>query len=104
MSLSKASYSLDIQKSSVHKVLKQKLKFKPYRSANVQRKAACERFLKQDPDWQRRVIWSDEKWFCLKPHPNRKDEVHWTPENPNNLEEGRIQGAEKVMNGLGRIC
>ena len=88
------------------------LKFKPYRSAHVQaltpeirerRESACIRFLEQGENWQRRVIWSDEKWFCLIPHPNRKNEVFWSVENPHNLEEVRVQGASKVMAWAGFV-
>ena len=105
-SIRQASSNLNISQSSVHKTLKQKIKFKPYRSTHVQvlpditrerRMAACQRFLQQDQDWQRKVIWSDEKWFYLKPHPNRKNEVFWAPHNPLNLEEVRVQGATKIM-------
>ena len=92
--------------------LKIVLRFKPYRSAHVQaltpeirerRESACIRFLEQGENWQRRVIWSDEKWFCLIPHPNRKNEVFWSVENPHNLEEVRVQGASKVMAWAGFV-
>ena len=57
------------------------------------RESACIHFLEQGENWQRRVILSDEKWFCLIPHPNRKNEVFCSVENPHNLEEVRVQGA-----------
>ena len=67
-------------------------------STKERRKAACERFLRQDLDWQRRVIWSNEKWFCLKTHPNRKNEVHLAPENQN---KGNNKGIEE---GDRKLC
>ena len=67
------------------------------------REAPCRQFLQQEEDWQRKVIQSDEKWFCLIPHPNRKNEVFWSVENPHNVEEVRVQGAKKVMAWAGFV-
>ena len=34
----------------------------------------------------------DEKWFCQKPQPNRKNEITWSTTNPNKIEDVRDQG------------
>ena len=41
--------------------------------------------------------------FTLKPHPNRKNEVHWSRTNPNNVYEVKDQGALKVMAWVGIV-
>ena len=60
-SICHASSNLNISQSSVHKTLKQKIKFKPYRPTHVQalpditrerRMAACQRFLVWEIFWQ----------------------------------------------------
>ena len=111
-SLRQASSSLDISTSSVHNTLRKTLKFKPYRARHVQslspehklkRQQACQRFLDQGEDWPNKIIFSDEKWFCLKPHPNKKNQVTWSITNPNNIEEVRDQGVKKVMAWVGFV-
>ena len=66
----KASSNLKISKSSIHRTLKKTLKFRWSTYAQAlspehveRREAACRQFLQQEEDWQRKVIWSDEKWF-----------------------------------------
>ena len=107
-SLRKASIELNMSVSSVHKTLK----FKAYKPTLVQtlkpehlqgRKAACGNFLKQKDGWQRKIIFSDEKWFTLSPHPNRKNDVIWSGENPSNICEVKQQGATKVMAWAGIV-
>ena len=111
-SLRKASCEIGLSVASVHKTLKKTLKFKPYRPTLVQtlkpehliaRKAACANFLKQADGWQRKIIFSDEKWFTLLPHPNRKNDVVWSSNNPGNLCEVKQQGAVKVMAWVGFV-
>ena len=111
-SIRQASRDTGICKSTVQRILKNKLKFKPYRSRLVQtlsdehkfkRKEACEKFLQQELGWPRKIIFSDEKWFSLKPHPNRKKDVYWSPVNPKLQEEVRDQGVSKVMVWVGFV-
>ena len=46
-------------------------------------------------DFPKQVIFSDEKWFTLVPHPNRKNT------QPNRVRECRVQGSKKVMAWVG---
>ena len=48
-------------------------------------------------------MFSDEKWFTLTPHPNRKNDVTWAVENPGNICEVKQQGATKVMAWAGIV-
>ena len=111
-SLRGASRDINIPVATIQKTLKKTLKFKPYRATLVQtltaehrhrRKQACSNFMQMDPGWQRNIIFSDEKWFSLKPHPNRKNDVYWSPDNPGNIEEVRDQGVSKVMAWVGIV-
>ena len=43
------------------------------------------------------IFW----WFSPKPHPNRKNDVYWSPDNPSNIEEVRDQGVSKTMAWVG---
>ena len=42
-------------------------------------------------------MWSDEKWFVLKQHPNSQNERCWAPCDPGVEIECREQGGQKVM-------
>ena len=111
-SIRQASRETGISFSTVQRILKNKLKFKPYKTRLVhtlsnehkfKRKEACEKYLQQELGWQRKIIFSDEKWFSIKPHPNRKNDVYWSPVNPEHQEEVRDQGASKVMAWVGFV-
>lgn len=111
-SLRISSRDMNIPRATIQKTLKKTLKFKPYRATLVQtltaehrlrRKQACLNFMQMDPGWQRKIIFSDEKWFSLKPHPNRKNDVYWSPVNPTNIKEVRDQGVSKVMAWVGIV-
>ena len=114
-SIRSASIELEFPRSSLHRTITKKLKFKPYKCTLVQtlkpehqmtRKKACEMFLKlakETVGWQRKIIFSDEKWFSLKPHPNRKNDVYWSKTNPNNIHEVKDQGAVKIMAWVGIV-
>ena len=109
-SIRKCSRELNIPTSTIHVCLKKKLKFKPYRYTKVQtlsdthkqkRKQACDWFIEQGPAFPKNVIFSDEKWFVLKPTPNRKNNVHWAKSNPHIVTEVGDQGTKKCMVWMG---
>ena len=96
----------------MHKTLKKKLNFKAFRSTRCQRltkehkikrKTACKTFLKMGDDWSKNVIWSVEKWFTLRPHHNRKNDVTWGKVNPHEVVESKEQGVSKVMAWVGFV-
>ena len=49
------------------------------------------------------IIFSDEKWFCLKPHPNRQNTRFWSMSNPHKYDDTNKQGAEKIMAWAGIV-
>ena len=111
-SIRKASNDIGLSYSSIQKTLKKTLRMKPYKRSHVQtltgehrlkRLQACKKFQEQGKDWPRKVVFSDEKWFCLKPHPNRKNNVTWSVTNPNEVVEVRDQGVAKVMAWVGIV-
>ena len=54
-------------------------------------------------DWSKNVIWSVEKWFTLRPHHNRKNDVTWGKVNPHEVVESKEQGVSKVMAWVGFV-
>ena len=105
-SIRQASRETGISNSTVQRILKNKQKFKTYKTRFVhtlsnehkfKRKEACEKYLQQELGWQRKIIFSDEKWFSIKPHPNRKNDVYWSPVKTEHQKEVRDQGASKAM-------
>ena len=43
------------------------------------------------------IIFTDEKWFVLRPHPNRQNYRYWSFTNPYQYDDSIKQRAEKVM-------
>ena len=54
-----------------------------------------------EKNWAGKVIFSDKKWFCLKPHPNRKKEASWSVNNLNEVEEVRDEAVAEVTAWVG---
>ena len=107
-----ASERLNIGFGTVWKILRRKLKWKPYRQHMSQplslqnkklRLQACKFWLTHDVEWFERVLWSDEKWFALQHDPNRKNDVMWAPSNPHLLAECKSRHGQKVMAWLGVV-
>ena len=105
-SLTTLSRDLQISKASAWRIVREKLKFIPYKSfvsqkLTEQHKKArndfCNWFLEQPENFHRRVIWGDEKWFCLNPKPNRQNFRTWSLHNPHNFMDLKEQGGQKVM-------
>ena len=49
------------------------------------------------------IIFSDEKQFCLKPHPNRQNNRFWSISNPHKYDDTNEQDAEKIMAWTGIV-
>lgn len=111
-SIRDAACALEVSKSSVHRIIREDLKFYPYRIHKVhnlttahkdQRVKFCEWLLAQPDDFVQNVIWSDEKWFFKKTPSNTKNERIWSLVQPHEYEEQQEQGGEKVMAWVGVI-
>ena len=107
-----AALDLDISAMSVWRILRLRLKWKPYRPIRVNKlteknmEDRCDFsnwFLAQDEDFAQRVIWTDEKFFVLHGAPNMKNDVIWAPWNPEEEWECKRQGDSKVMAWCGMV-
>ena len=107
-----ASRALGLSKSMIWRILRKVLKWKSYREREVQpltdehrakRRVFCRKMKGMGEGFPRQVIFSDEKWFSLVPHPNRQNTRIWAPCQPNKTNECRVQGASKVMAWVGVV-
>ena len=107
-----AAEQLGISIGKVWTILRKKLKWKPYRphlatvltpNSMESRLAACSFWITHGEDWFERVIWTDEKWFSLIQAPNKKNTVHWAPENPHQVVQCKKAHGKKVMAWVGII-
>ena len=80
--ISSAARDLEMAQFKVWKILRQSLKWKPYKERPVQpltdqdklcRLQACHEFVNITDYELDQIIWSDEKWFTLLPHTNRQN-------------------------------
>ena len=107
-----AADDLELSITTVWRILRLQLKWKPYKTLRVNKLTAknmedrvefCHWFLAQDDDFCQRIIWSDEKRFVLHQGPNSKNDVIWAPWNPEEEEECRRQGDTKLMAWCGLV-
>jgi len=95
--------NVGVSKSQTQRILK-KYKYKPYKVNIVQqlhpgdaqrRIVFCNWFLEQtriDPNFARKVIWSDEAYISCTGIFNRHNNRHWYTQNPYLLRERQQQG------------
>jgi len=111
-SITLAANALNISPSSVYRIIRRKLQFKPYRVHKVQtltemhkeqRMRFCEWWQRQPDDFAQKVVWSDEKWFVRKTPPNRQNERYWALVHPHEFEEQQKQGGDKIMAWVGLV-
>ena len=104
-SVRKIARKLNFETSTTYNIIKHELKFKPYKlhrcqqlteDHKSQRVGFCQWFSENNIDAQN-VIFTDEKWFTLRPHLNRQNTRFWSIENPYAYDDCIRQGAEKVM-------
>ena len=109
-SLQNASQELDIPKSSIWKILRKQLRWRPYKIQQVQkvnpanfelRDTFCLWFLSQGRHFHKKVLFGDEKWWVLDAPPNRQNDRVWSPISPQEFEECRYQGKAKAMSWVG---
>ena len=96
---------LDFTTSTTHKILRKQLKMKPYKfhkcqelseDHKSQRLNFCSWMIDSNIEPQK-IIFTDEKWFLLRPHPNRQNSRIWSIQNPYKYEDCVKQGGEKVV-------
>ena len=63
----------------------------------AQRRQFCQWILQQPSNIVNRIIWTDEKFFCLHQKPHRKNDGVWANENPRNICETNDRNDVKVM-------
>ena len=91
-------------KSTIHRILKFNLKWKPFKFTQVQvlepqhyemREEFCHWILAQSEDFPDNVLWSDEKWWVLQQRPHRQNDRTWKAVNPHEYWEANKQGDVK---------
>ena len=104
-SVRKVARKLNFSKSFVHQTLRNELKMKPYKfyksqelteNHKKQRNEFCQWVITCEIDPQK-IIFSDEKFFVLRPHPNKQNSRFWSCTNPHLYDDSVKQGAEKTM-------
>ena len=105
-SLSQASIALNIPKSTINKIVHNKLKLKPYKITlsqtltvlhKEQRLTLCQWLLEQSDETISQIIFRDEKWFQLNQHPNRQNTRYWGVSKPNFTYDVKNQHVSKIM-------
>ena len=105
LSVRKIAAELDLDKTTVWRILRLDLKLFPFRSHTVTRLTEEHKrrrvlyrdwFLNQDEDLCQKIIYTDEKIFEGRCHPNRQNERYWAPQgdDPEVFEEIRVQGGD----------
>ena len=112
-SIIQASRDLDMSFTSIWRILRHELHWRPYHfhqvnrltpSNHANRVAFCRWVKTQDATWEDRVIWSDEKWFVLHQAPNSQNNRIWAPFDPHEEVACRFQGDNKVMAWVGIVA
>jgi hypothetical protein len=63
----------------------------------IDRLTFCQWILKQEPGFEQRIIFSDEKYFVLRQKPHSQNDRYWSATNPYQIAECQVQGDAKVM-------
>ena len=91
VSLRKAGPQISTRVTTVWRILRYDLHFKFYRITSVQplkdihkqqRLQFCQWLLAQPEDFVQKIVWTDEKMFCLHQKPHRKNDGEWSRNNP----------------------
>jgi hypothetical protein len=105
-SLRKASQQTSPTKTTMWRIIRHDLGFRFYHYTSVQpltdvhkaqRRRFCQWILQQPSNIVERIVWTDEKFFCLHQKPHRKNDGVWTDENPHNICETNNRNDVKVM-------
>ena len=105
-SVAQAATVLDIPKSTIYHILRNKTKMKPYKIMlsqkltvlqKEQRLALCQWILEQSDETLSQVIFRDEKWFQLSQHPNRQNTRYWSFSKPEFVYDVKTLHVAKCM-------
>lgn len=105
-SLRKAVQQISPTKSTLWRIVRHELRYRFYRYTSVQpltdahkaqRRQFCEWILEQPSEIVDKIVWTDEKFFCLHQKPHRKNDGVWARENPHNICETNDRNDIKVM-------
>ena len=98
-----ASISLEINFSSVYRILRKKTSFQaisvsqstnPYREAHDTATSFLQWWQQQPDQFSQKVLWNDEKWFVKKTAPNRQNERCWALVHPHEYVEHQQIGGD----------
>ena len=105
-SVAEAAVVLDIPKSTIYHILRNKTKMKPYKIMlsqkltvlqKEQRLALCQWILEQSDETLSQVIFRDDKWFQLSQHPNRQNTRYWSFTKPEFVYDVKTLHVAKCM-------
>ena len=111
-SVRNAAADLQLSYGVVHRILKKKLGWKPYRPHRTvclspahihSRLSACNFWVQFPEEWFERIIWTDEKMFVLIQAPHRQNDRIWAPISPNKVIECKKTSGSKCMAWTGII-
>ena len=112
VSTRKISSHMDMSHMIAWKIKKKDLGMHPYKPKKTQpltqqhkdmRLAFCDWIEEKEPEFIDNVIWSDEKLWEEKVHPNKQNERYWAEADPETEVDCRVQGGRKVMCWAGII-
>ena len=105
-SLRRVAQETSIKYTTLRKIVKEDLNLKFYHYSSVQplsethksqRIQFCNWLLEQPDNFVQQVIWTDEKTFCLKQKPHRRNDGVWSKKNPHLIVETNDRNDLKVM-------
>jgi len=105
-SLRKACQNISPTKTTMWRILRHDLHLRFYHHTTVQplteahkvqRRNFCQWILEQPANIVERIVWTDEKFFCLHQKPHRKNDGEWASSNPHNIIETNDRNDVKVL-------
>lgn len=105
-SLRKAAQRISPSKTTMWRIVRHDLKKRFYHYTSVQpltdahkaqRRIFCQWILEQPSELVERIVWTDEKFFCLHQKPHRRNDGIWSDENPHKICETNDRNDVKVM-------
>ena len=118
-SLRKAVQTISPTKTTMWRIVRHDLKKRFYHYTSVQpltdahkvqRRKFCQWILEQPSELVDKIVWTDEKFFCLHQKPHRRNDGIWSDVNPHKICETNDRNDVKVMffvaliDGMVPIC
>ena len=111
-SLRKASQQISPTKTTLWRIVRHDLRFRFYHYTSVQpltdahkaqRRQYCQWIMQQPSNIVDRIIWTDEKFFCLHQKPHLKNDEVWANENFRNICQINDRNDVKLMIIINRM-